>query len=100
MSVPEGCSVISPSRSLVTSLEVEMDEHLCHPKHPVERRNHGISRNGTTSKTLITDVGPVEIDVPHDREGSFEPATVRKNPTSTRHPRTVGGAGVEGVRCS
>ncbi|MFI7195758.1 IS256 family transposase, partial [Nocardia nova] len=36
------------------------------------------SRNGTRAKTVVTDVGPVEIDVPRDREGSFEPQIVRK----------------------
>ena len=64
---------------LETGLEVEMEEHLGYPKHAVEGRNHGNSRNGTRSKTVITDVGPVDIDVPRDRDGSFEPATVRKN---------------------
>ena len=36
------------------------------------------SRNGTRAKTVLTDVGPVEIDVPRDRDGSFEPKIVRK----------------------
>ena len=36
------------------------------------------SRNGTRSRTVLTDIGPVEIDVPRDREGSFEPAIVKK----------------------
>jgi transposase-like protein len=35
-------------------------------------------RNGTRSKTVFTEVGPVEIDVPRDREGSFEPQIVKK----------------------
>ena len=47
---------------LETGLEVEMEEHLGYPKHALEGRNHGNSRNGTRSKTVITDVGPVEID--------------------------------------
>jgi transposase-like protein len=64
---------------LETGLEVEMEEHLGYPKHAVEGRNHGNSRNGTRSKTVITEIGPIELDVPRDRDGSFEPATVRKN---------------------
>ncbi|WP_030778298.1 IS256 family transposase, partial [Streptomyces sp. NRRL F-2664] len=36
------------------------------------------SRNGKRSKTVVTDIGPVEIDVPRDREGSFEPQIVKK----------------------
>ena len=55
-----------------------MEEHLGYPKHAVEGRNHGNSRNGTRSKTVITEVGPVDIDVPRDRDSSFEPATVKK----------------------
>ena len=40
--------------------------------------HHGNSRNGTRSKTVITEIGPVELDVPRDRDGTFEPLTVRK----------------------
>ena len=64
---------------LETGLEVEMEEHLGYPKHAVEGRNGGNSRNGTRSKTVITEIGPVELDVPRDRDGSFDPQTVRKN---------------------
>jgi hypothetical protein len=64
---------------LETGLEVEMEEHLGYAKHAVEGRNHGNSRNGTRSKTVITEIGPIELDVPRDRDGSFEPETVRKN---------------------
>lgn len=56
-----------------------MEEHLGYPKHAVEGRNHANSRNGTRAKTVITEIGPVDIDVPRDRDGSFEPETVRKN---------------------
>jgi len=63
---------------LETGLEVELDEHLGYDKHAPEGRNGGNSRNGVRSKTVITDVGPVEIDTPRDRDGSFEPKTVRK----------------------
>lgn len=41
-------------------------------------RGTGNSRNGTRSKTVLTDVGPVEIDVPRDRDASFEPKIVAK----------------------
>lgn len=64
---------------LETGLEVEMEEHLGYPKHAVEGRNGGNSRNGTRSKTVITEIGPIELDVPRDRDGSFDPQTVRKN---------------------
>ena len=63
---------------LETGLEVEMDEHLGYSKHDSAGRNGSNSRNGTRSKTVITEVGPVDIDVPRDRDSSFEPATVKK----------------------
>jgi putative transposase len=63
---------------LEAGLEVEMDEHLGYPKHAVEGRNHGNSRNGSRSKTVLTEIGPVDIDVPRDRDSSFDPQTVRK----------------------
>lgn len=63
---------------LETGLEVEMDEHLGYTKHDAAGRDGGNSRNGTRSKTVITEVGPVDIEVPRDRDSSFEPATVKK----------------------
>jgi len=53
---------------LDTGLEVEMEEHVGYAKHASEGRKGGNSRNGTRSKTVITDVGPVELDVPRDRD--------------------------------
>lgn len=55
-----------------------MDEHLGYTKHDSAGRNGDNSRNGTRSKTVITEIGPVDIDVPRDRDSSFEPATVKK----------------------
>ena len=63
---------------LETGLEVEMEEYLGYEKHAAEGRNGENSRNGTRSKTVITEVGPVDLDVPRDRDGSFEPKTVKK----------------------
>jgi putative transposase len=63
---------------LETALEAEMSEHLGYDKHDAAGRNRGNSRNGTRSKTVLTEIGPVEIDVPRDRDGTFEPAIVRK----------------------
>jgi Transposase, Mutator family len=63
---------------LETSLEVEMTDHLGYDRHAAEGRNSGNSRNGRRSKTVITEVGPVTIEVPRDRDGSFEPQIVRK----------------------
>jgi transposase-like protein len=63
---------------LETALEAEMGEHLGYDKHDPAGRNSGNSRNGTRSKTVLTEIGPVEIEVPRDRDGSFQPQIVRK----------------------
>jgi putative transposase len=60
------------------ALEGEMDGHLGYGKHDPAGRNGGNSRNGTRSKTVLTEAGPVEIEVPRDRESSFEPVIVGK----------------------
>jgi putative transposase len=65
-------------RFLEAALEAEMDDHLGYDKHDPAGRNSGNSRNGKRAKTLLTEVGPVEVDVPRDREGSFTPTVVRK----------------------
>jgi len=75
---PDGLLADIPKRVLELGLEVEMTEHLGYDKHASEGHNSGNSRNGTRSKTVLTDIGPVEIDVPRDRAGTFEPATIRK----------------------
>ena len=82
----EGVDLVGPGgllgdltkQILETGLEVELDEHLGYSKHDSAGRNSGNSRNGTRSKTVITEVGPVDIDVPRDRDSTFEPATVKK----------------------
>jgi putative transposase len=47
-----------------SALEGEMDDHLGYGKHDPAGRNGGNSRNGTRSKTLVTEAGPVKIEVP------------------------------------
>ena len=63
---------------LQSSLQGEMDAHLGYGKHDVAGRGSGNSRNGSRSKTVLTEVGPVQIEVPRDRDASFEPQIVRK----------------------
>src|SRR5713101_1024130 len=63
---------------LETALEVEMEDHLGYPKHAPAGRDKGNSRNGSRSKTVLTEVGEVAIDVPRDRQGAFEPQIVKK----------------------
>ena len=73
----EGGLLAQLTKRLVESaLDGELTDHLGYDKHDVTGRDGGNSRNGHRSKTVLTEVGPVEIDVPRDREGSFEPKIV------------------------
>jgi putative transposase len=58
--------------------EGELDEHLGYGKHNPTGRDGGNSRNGVRTKTVLTDIGPVEVEIPRDRDGTFEPQIVRK----------------------
>ncbi len=62
-----------------TSLDEEMTEHLGYERHGASAKQTDNSRNGVRSKTVLTETtGPVEIEVPRDRDGSFEPVIVKK----------------------
>jgi transposase-like protein len=63
---------------LETALEAEISEHLGYDRHDPAGRNGDNSRNGHRSKTVLTELAPVDIDVPRDRHGSFEPKIVKK----------------------
>ncbi|MCB9695031.1 MAG: IS256 family transposase [Alphaproteobacteria bacterium] len=65
-------------RALQRMLDAEMSEHLGYDKHAPEGFNGGNSRNGSTRKTVLTDTGAVELAIPRDRDGSFEPVAVPK----------------------
>ncbi|WP_255218425.1 transposase, partial [Nocardia abscessus] len=65
-------------RVLESALEGEVTDHLGYDKHDSAGRNSGNSRNGARSKTVTTDIGPVEVKVPRDTAGTFEPQIVRK----------------------
>jgi transposase-like protein len=60
------------------ALQGEMDDHLGYAKHEAAGRDGGNSRNDTRVKTVNTEIGPVEIEVPRDRDASFEPRIVGK----------------------
>jgi transposase-like protein len=76
---PDGLLKVLTKTVLETALEEELSEHLGYDKHDPAGRNQGNSRNGRRSKTVLTDaVGPVEIEVPRDRDGTFEPVIVGK----------------------
>jgi hypothetical protein len=70
---PNGLLSQLTKRVLETALEAEMSEHLGYSKHDPVGRNHGNSRNGVRSKTVLTEIGPVDIEVPRDLDASFQP---------------------------
>jgi putative transposase len=82
----EGISLVGPDGLLqrVTklvvenALEGELADHLGYEHGDPAGRNGGNSRNGTRAKTVLTEVGPVELAMPRDRDSSFEPKLVRK----------------------
>jgi len=66
------------ARAMEQMLEGEMDSHLGYKKHSAEGTNSGNSRNGKTSKSVKTTLGEVELEVPRDRNSSFEPVLIPK----------------------
>jgi putative transposase len=82
----EGVRLVGPGglladltrRVLEAGLNAEMTEHVGYEPHDPAGHHSGNSRNGTRTKTVLTDIGPVEIDVPRDRAGTFEPVIVPK----------------------
>jgi putative transposase len=63
---------------LERGLQAELTEHLGYDKHDPAGHGSGNSRNGTSAKTVFTEVGPVALDVPRDRAGTFTPTLVPK----------------------
>jgi len=78
---PDGLLSQVTKAVLERALAEEMTGHLGYEKHDPAGRGSGNSRNGTTAKTVLTDVGAVDLAVPRDRAGSFEPRIVRKGQT-------------------
>lgn len=63
-------------------LETELDEELGYSRYDYRNKNTENSRNGHSNKTLRTSFGDVEVAVPRDRKGEFEPQLLKKNQTS------------------
>lgn len=66
-------------------LEAELDNHLGYTKHDYQNKNTTNSRNGKGRKTMKSNLGYFDLDVPRDREGSFEPEIVKKHQTDVSH---------------
>ena len=77
---PDGLLKLFTKNVLETALNEEMTEHLGHEKNQAEPGRDATNvRNGTRPKMVVSDAaGEVEIDVPRDRESSFEPKIVKK----------------------
>lgn len=67
---------------LENGLEAELDDELGYSKYDYRNKDTDNSRNGYSSKTMKTSFGEVDIDVPRDRKGEFEPQLVKKQQTS------------------
>ena len=63
-------------------LDSELDNELGYTKYDYKNKNTDNSRNGHSSKTLRTSFGDVEVSVPRDRKGEFDPQLLKKNQTS------------------
>lgn len=63
------------------ALQAEMSEHLGHEKHGPIANTTGNARNGKSRKTLKGEFGELPIEIPRDREGSFEPQLIPKHQT-------------------
>ena len=64
---------------LQTGLNVELAEHLGYEPYAADGRGSGNNRNGSYPKTVTTEIGQVEVQMPRDRQGTFEPATIPKH---------------------
>ena len=78
---PGGLLTQLAGRVIETALGAELTDHLGYAPGQAPPGGAGNHRNGSTAKTLQTDLGPVEIQTPRDRQGSFEPQLVAKRQT-------------------
>ena len=62
-------------------LEAEMDDHLGYSKYDYKNKETDDSRNGYSPKTVTSSMGTIDLDIPRDRKGDFEPQIVKKNQT-------------------
>src|SRR4051812_13155326 len=78
---PGGLLTQLAGRVIETALGAELSEHLGYPPGQAPPGGAGNHRNGSMSKRLQTELGPVELRTPRDRQGSFEPQLVKKRQT-------------------
>lgn len=78
---PGGLLTQLAGRVIETALGAELTDHLGYPPGQAPPGGPGNHRNGSTSKTVQTELGPVDVRTPRDRNGSFEPQLVAKRQT-------------------
>jgi transposase-like protein len=76
---PEGIMKQLTKALVERTMEAELTGHLGYQKHDPGEQANANRRNGKKTKALRTDEGPMVIQVPRDREGSFEPQIVPKH---------------------
>ena len=59
----------------------KMDAHLGYPKYHYKNKDTDDSGYGYSSKTVTLSIGPIDLDIPRDRKGEFEPQIVKQNQT-------------------
>lgn len=75
---PDGVLAELTKRILERGLSEELTDHLGYESGDPAGRGSGNNRNGTTPKTVLTEIGAIDLDIPRDRNGSFEPQLVPK----------------------
>ena len=76
---PDGVLTELTKRIMERALDVERSDHLGYERGDPAGIGSGNSRNGTSPKTVLTDAGAIPLDVPRDRNGTFEPMLVPKH---------------------
>ena len=72
------------SGTMQDMLESELEEELGYSKYDIANKDTDNARNGYSPKTLRSEYGDVEIDVPRDRKGEFEPQIIKKHQTDIK----------------
>ena len=76
---PDGVLADLTKRVLERALDEELTDELGYERGDPAGRGSGNSRNGTSPKRVLTELGPVDLDVPRDRNGDFEPRLIPKH---------------------
>jgi len=78
---PDGLLSQVTKAVLERALDEELTDHLGYERGDPAGRGSGNSRNGSSSKTVLTDIGAVDVEIPRDRTGEFEPKLISKHQT-------------------